>query len=161
MTPTQNNQRLALTVQLAIKNARRGGGPFAAIVTTDKGKIVAIGVNQVMMKKDPTAHAEIVAIRQACRKLNTHHLKGYRLYTSSAPCILCFGAIYWSGLKKIYAASSKKRAENFGFDEGPVSPSLWKAALREKRIRYTLKIPPGIDPAKPFLVYKKAGGKVY
>ncbi len=92
------------------------GGPFGAVVVKD-GKIIAKGYNQVTELKDPTAHAEIVAIRAACAELQTFQLEGCEIYTSCEPCPMCMGAIYWARPTKVYYANSKSDAEAAGFDD--------------------------------------------
>jgi guanine deaminase len=96
---------------------RRGkGGPFGAVIVR-KGKIVAVGCNQVTSANDPTAHAEIVAIRVACKKLKTFQLADCELYTSCEPCPMCLSAIYWARIKRIYFANTRKDAAAIGFDD--------------------------------------------
>lgn len=108
-------------MQRAIELSRKGmesneGGPFGAIVVKD-GKIVGEGNNQVTSSNDPTAHAEVVAIRNACKNLNTFQLDGCIVYTSCEPCPMCLGAIYWARPDKIFYACSKKDAARIGFDD--------------------------------------------
>ncbi|MEO6182119.1 MAG: nucleoside deaminase [Verrucomicrobiota bacterium] len=92
------------------------GGPFGAVVVRN-GKIIATGHNQVTSTNDPTAHAEIVAIRQACKRLGTFELKDCELYTSCEPCPMCLSAIYWARIKKIYFANTRQDAAKIGFDD--------------------------------------------
>src|SRR5215467_11331768 len=100
-----DNSFIARAIQLATENARSGrGGPFAAVVVKD-GRVIAEGVNQVTARNDPTAHAEVLAIRQACEKLGNFELKDCELYTSCEPCPMCLGAIYWTRLSRVYFAS--------------------------------------------------------
>ena len=91
------------------------GGPFGAIITDKEGNIIAKGNNQVLKNNDPTAHAEVVAIRNACKKLNTYDLSNYILYTSCEPCPMCLSAIIWSNIKEIYYACTKNDAAEIGF----------------------------------------------
>ena len=86
-------------ISLADNNVRNGGGPFGAVIVKD-GKVVATGVNRVTANNDPTAHAEVSAIRNACKKLKTFDLSGCEIYSSCEPCPMCLGAIYWSRIKK-------------------------------------------------------------
>ena len=90
-------------ISLAVENVKNGGGPFGAVIVRD-GKIVATGVNRVTANNDPTAHAEVTAIRAACSKLGTFNLAGCVIYTSCEPCPMCLGAIYWAHIDKIYFA---------------------------------------------------------
>ena len=104
-------------IRLSIENMRAGnGGPFGAVVVKD-GKIIARGFNQVTSTNDPTAHAEVVAIREACKVLNSFQLDDCELYTSCEPCPMCLGAIYWARPSKMYYANTKKDAANIGFDD--------------------------------------------
>lgn len=92
------------------------GGPFGAVVVKD-GKIIGEGWNQVTSTNDPTAHAEIVAIRAACQNLKVFDLSGCELFTSCLPCPMCLSAIYWSRIRKVYYANTEKDAEQIGFDD--------------------------------------------
>ena len=103
-------------IELSIKSVRNGGGPFGAIIAR-KGEIIAEGSNGVTIYNDPTAHAEVTAIRKACEKLGTFDLKGCEIYTSCEPCPMCLGAIYWAHLDKIYYANDRKDAADIGFDD--------------------------------------------
>ena len=96
-------------IALSIENVKNGGGPFGAVIVKD-GKIIAHGVNRVTANNDPTAHAEISAIRAACEKLHTFDLSGCEIYTSCEPCPMCLGAIYWAHLDKIYYGNNKHDA---------------------------------------------------
>ena len=104
-------------IRLSIDNMRSGkGGPFGAVIVKD-GKIIARGFNQVTSTNDPTAHAEVVAIREACKELNSFQLDGCEIYTSCEPCPMCLGAIYWARPSKMYYANTKKDAAKIGFDD--------------------------------------------
>lgn len=112
-----NNPFMARAIQLSIDGVQAGrGGPFGAVIVKD-GKIVAEGVNQVTSTNDPTAHAEVVAIREACTKLGTFELKDCELYTSCEPCPMCMGAIYWARLARVYFANTAEDAAKIGFDD--------------------------------------------
>lgn len=91
------------------------GGPFGAVIIDKNGNIISTGNNQVLKNNDPTAHAEIVAIRNACSTLKTYDLSGYILYTSCEPCPMCLSAIIWSNIKEIYYACTKNDAAKIGF----------------------------------------------
>jgi guanine deaminase len=104
-------------IELALQNIKETtGGPFAAIVVKN-GEIIAEGVNSVHPHNDPTAHAEIVAIRKACEKLEDFNLADCEIYTTCEPCPMCLGAIYWARPKKIYFALGQKDAQSAGFDD--------------------------------------------
>lgn len=104
-------------IRLSIQNIREGkGGPFACVIVKE-GKIIARGTNCVTSSNDPTAHAEVVAIRNACKELNTFQLTGCEIYTSCEPCPMCLGAIYWARPDKIYYANGRTDAAKVGFDD--------------------------------------------
>jgi len=108
-------------IKAAIQLSREGsqsnkGGPFGCIVVKD-GKIVGKGSNQVTSSNDPTAHAEVVAIRDACKNLNSFQLDGCEIYTSCEPCPMCLGAIYWARPSKVYYANTRNQAADAGFDD--------------------------------------------
>jgi guanine deaminase len=112
-----DNPFMARAIQLAIENVRSGrGGPFGAAIAKD-GNLIAEGANQVTSTNDPTAHAEILAIRAACAKLGTFDLHGCEIFTSCEPCPMCLGAIYWARLSRIYFASAAADASKIGFDD--------------------------------------------
>ena len=103
-------------IELSIKNINNNGGPFGCVIVKNN-KIISEGVNGVTQNNDPTAHAEIVAIRNACTKLNTFDLSGCEMYTSCEPCPMCLSAIYWSHIDKIYYANTRIDAAKIGFDD--------------------------------------------
>jgi guanine deaminase len=112
-----DNPFMARAIQLAIENVRSGrGGPFGAVIAKG-GNLIAEGANQVTSTYDPTAHAEILAIRSACAKLGTFDLHGCEIFTSCEPCPMCLGAIYWARLSRIYFASAAADASKIGFDD--------------------------------------------
>jgi tRNA(Arg) A34 adenosine deaminase TadA len=112
-----SNSFMARAIALAIENVRSGrGGPFGAVVVRD-GKIVAEGANRVTATNDPTAHAEVVAIREACAKLGAFELRDCELYSSCEPCPMCLGAIYWARPRRVYFGSTAADASNAGFDD--------------------------------------------
>lgn len=106
-----------LAIQLATENVLSGaGGPFGAVVVR-KGEVIATGANSVTTTNDPTAHAEVVAIRNACRELGVFQLTDCEIYTSCEPCPMCMGAIYWARPKAVYYANTKTDAAEAGFDD--------------------------------------------
>ena len=111
-------------IALSIENIQNGGGPFGAVIANKEGEILATGVNRVTDSCDPTAHAEVSAIRAAAKKLGTFDLKGYDIYTSCEPCPMCLGAIYWAHLDRIYYANTKTDAKNIGFDDSFIYDEL-------------------------------------
>lgn len=110
-------------IELSEKSIADGGGPFGAVIVKDN-QIIATGSNCVTTDCDPTAHAEIKAIRAAASRLNTFNLKGCEIYTSCEPCPMCLSAIYWARLDKIYYANSKTDAKNIGFDDSFIYDEL-------------------------------------
>lgn len=120
-------------IALALENVRSGrGGPFAALVVKD-GRILAEGANRVTTTNDPTAHAEVVAIREACRKLGDFQLSGCDLYTTCEPCPMCLGAIYWARPARIFYACLAADAAAAGFDDAFIYEEL-KRPLDARRI---------------------------
>jgi len=116
---------MKLAVDLAIENVvKKNGGPFGAVIVKD-GIIVGIGQNQVTAMDDPTAHAEIQAIRAACKYLNSYQLLDCELYTSCEPCPMCFGAIYWARLKKVYYGCTSQDAAQIGFEDQYIYNQLY------------------------------------
>ncbi len=119
-------------IQLSIQNVENGnGGPFGAVVVKD-GKIIARGVNHVTSTNDPTAHAEVVAIREACKTLNTFQLNGCEIYTSCEPCPMCLGAIYWARPDKLFYANSKEDAAAINFDDQFIYEEIAKPIAERK-----------------------------
>jgi guanine deaminase len=111
-------------IALAIENVRTGrGGPFAALVVKD-GRVIAEGANCVTSTNDPTAHAEVVAIREACRKLNDFQITGCDLYTTCEPCPMCQGAIYWARPARVFYAGTAADAAAAGFDDAFIYDEL-------------------------------------
>jgi len=111
-----NKKFMRKAIALSLRNIVNGGGPFGAVIVKD-GKIVSTGVNRVTTSTDPTAHAEINAIRKAAKKLGTFDLSGCEIYTSCEPCPMCLGAVYWARLDKMYYGNTKTDAKKIGFDD--------------------------------------------
>ncbi|HAO80968.1 MAG TPA: tRNA-specific adenosine deaminase [Verrucomicrobia subdivision 3 bacterium] len=122
--------RAAIRLSLA-KMRANCGGPFGAVVVRH-GKIIARGWNQVTSTNDPTAHAEVTAIRAACKKLKTFQLDDCELYTSCEPCPMCLAAIYWSRLKKVYFANTRQDAAKISFDDDLIYRELAQPVSRRK-----------------------------
>jgi guanine deaminase len=115
-----DNPFMARAIQLSINNVQSGrGGPFGAVVVKD-GNIVAEGANLVTATNDPTAHAEVLAIREACKKLGVFDLEGCEIYSSCEPCPMCLGAIYWARLARVYFANAAADASKIGFDDSVI-----------------------------------------
>jgi tRNA(Arg) A34 adenosine deaminase TadA len=113
----EHSRFLELAIELATRNVEQGtGGPFGAVIVRN-GILIATGVNNVTKTNDPTAHAEVVAIRNACRELKTFQLEGCDVYASCEPCPMCLAAIYWSRARAVYYANTKTDAAAAGFDD--------------------------------------------
>jgi len=118
------NPFMARAIQLSIDNVHSGaGGPFGAVVVKG-GTAIGEGANQVTALNDPTAHAEVVAIREACKKLSAFDLEGCEIYSSCEPCPMCLGAIYWARLSRIYFANAEADASRIGFDDSMIYREL-------------------------------------
>jgi len=133
------NERDKYFMQAAIDLAEKGvdsnsGGPFGAVVVKDD-KIIAEGFNSVTSENDPTAHAEVIAIRNACKKLNSFQLTDCTIYTSCEPCPMCLGAIYWARPKKVFFAGNRVDAAKFGFDDQFIYDELGKE-MDDRRIEF-------------------------
>jgi len=113
---TSNNNFMLRAIELSIDSANNTGGPFGCVIVKNN-KIIGEGSNKVTLSNDPTAHAEIVAIREACKKLNTFNLSGCDLYSSCEPCPMCLSAIYWSHLDNIFYANTRDDAKEINFDD--------------------------------------------
>jgi tRNA(Arg) A34 adenosine deaminase TadA len=111
-----NKQFIERAIGIAAQSAQSGGGPFGAVIVKD-GRIVAESSNSVTRDLDPSAHAEVNAIRAACKKLGTYNLQGCEIYASCEPCPMCLGAIYWARLSGLYFAATRRDAEDAGFDD--------------------------------------------
>lgn len=110
-------------IELSIENVAAGGGPFGAVIARN-GEIIATGVNRVTSNCDPTAHAEVSAIRAAAKALGTFDLSGCEIYTSCEPCPMCLGAIYWAHLDRMYYGNNKQDAAAIGFDDAFIYEEL-------------------------------------
>ena len=143
-------------IALAVENVKNGGGPFGAVIVKD-GRVVAAGVNRVVPNNDPTAHAEVNAIRAACVKLGTFNLSGCVLYTSCEPCPMCLGAIYWAHIDKIYYGATQHDAAAVDFDDSFIYRELeLEPAERNKPVENILH-----DEAQaPFDAWRNKADKV-
>ena len=118
-------------IELSIQSVNNGGGPFSSIIVRGE-KIIAEGSNKVTLSNDPTAHGEIVAIREACKKLNNFNLSGCELYSTCEPCPMCLSAIYWSRINKIYYANTREDARKIDFDDSFIYSELQKNTNKRK-----------------------------
>ena len=122
-------------IELSIKSVNSGTGPFGAVLVKDN-QIIAEGFNKVTTSNDPTSHAEIVAIRMACKVLNNFNLEGCDLYTTCEPCPMCLSAIYWSHVDSIYYANTRMDAKNIDFDDSLIYLEIGKE-INERKIKMT------------------------
>ncbi|GAE29852.1 nucleoside deaminase [Halalkalibacter hemicellulosilyticus] len=151
------NEIMNVTMQLAYENSRdQKGGPFAAVIVKD-GKIIAEGTNEVTSKKDPTAHAEIQAIRSACERLNDFQLRNCHIITSCEPCPMCLGAIYWARLESVYYYYTREDAAKIGFDDqfiyDQISLSLNNRTIKMKKVD-------GLIHYQPFELWKETENRI-
>ena len=149
-------------MRMAKNNADNGiikkeGGPFGAVIIDKDGNIIANGNNQVLLQNDPTAHAEIVAIRNACKVLNTYDLSDYILYTSCEPCPMCLSAIIWSNIKTVYYGCTKKDAGKIGFRDDIIYDYL----SGKNNDLINLQEMDRNECIKTFEEYKKQNGVIY
>lgn len=141
----------------ALQNVTQNlGGPFGAIVVKN-GQIIGTGRNEVTASNDPTAHAEVQAIRDACRNLNTYQLDDCEIYTSCEPCPMCFGAIYWARPKAVYYACTKEDAAKIGFDDQFIYDQL-SLPMENRKIPMKQIYPDQSD--LPFRAWEKSNHKV-
>jgi tRNA(Arg) A34 adenosine deaminase TadA len=121
-----NDELMKEACDLATKSIGLGGGPFGCVITDSECNIIGTGHNRVTIDNDPTLHAEMVAIKDACKKQNTFSLKGCRLYTSCEPCPMCLSAIYWARIEIVYYGNTRKDAANIGFDDSLIYDEINK-----------------------------------
>ena len=143
-------------IELAVENVKNGGGPFGAVIVKG-GAVVATGVNRVTANNDPTAHAEVSAIRAACEKLGTFMLDGCEIYSSCEPCPMCLGAIYWAHIDRLYYGCNKQDAADAGFDDSFIYKEL-EVDKSQRRVKTEELLP---DEAKAaFEAWKNNEGKI-
>ena len=125
------NKFMVKAIELSIKSVDSGTGPFGALIVKDN-KIISEGFNTVTSSNDPTSHAEIVAIRKACKVLSNFSLKGCELYSTCEPCPMCLSAIYWARIEKIYYANTRKDAQKIDFDDSLIYSEFQKSIDKRK-----------------------------
>lgn len=152
----ENKDFLSRAVKLAEDGIKNGGGPFGAVVVLN-GEIISEAVNLVVHSNDASAHAEIVAIRQAGKLLRSHNLSGCVLYTSCEPCPMCLGAIYWSGIKTVYFAADRKDAAAAGFSDKFIYDEM-KLSPRKRNVKFH-RIP-DVDGTEPFRKWEHFEDKI-
>ena len=129
----EKNKFMLTAIELSIKSAKTIGGPFGCVIVKNN-KIISEGSNKVTSTNDPTAHGEIVAIREACHKLNTFNLSGCELYSTCEPCPMCLSAIYWSHIDKIFYANTRDDAKNIDFDDSFIYSEINKK-IEDRKIQ--------------------------
>ena len=126
------NEFMKRAIELSVKSVNNGGGPFGCVIVKDE-KIISEGSNKVTSSNDPTAHGEIVAIREACKSINNFSLNGCELYSTCEPCPMGLAAIYWARIDKIYYANTRKDAQKIGFDDSLIY-SEFNKNISERKI---------------------------
>ena len=150
------NEFMKRAIELSIESVDKGGGPFGCVIANDE-EIVSEGSNKVTSSNDPTAHGEIVAIREACKKINNFNLKGYDLYSTCEPCPMCLSAIYWARISKIYYANTREDAKKIDFDDSLIYLEL-KKNMNERKIPMIQMM--RADALKAFELWDKKKDKV-
>ena len=151
------NDHMRRAISLAEDNAASGnGGPFGAVIVKD-GKVVAEGSNTVTVDNDPTAHAEVNAIRRACAVLGTFDLSGCELYTSCEPCPMCLAACYWAHVSKVFYAAGREDAADAGFDDEMIYVEVAKQ-LNERKLPFVQLLPE--EGLRPFMLWKSNPDKI-
>jgi tRNA(Arg) A34 adenosine deaminase TadA len=151
-----NNEFLIKAVKLAEKGIYEGGGPFGALIVRN-GEIISEANNRVVISNDPTAHAEILAIRQASKVLGTHILADCILYASCEPCPMCLGAIYWSGIKTVFFAADRRDAEAVGFSDKHIYDEI---CLSPEKRQIVFKQLSDVDGIEVFRIWDKFENKI-
>ncbi len=147
---------MRMAIKLSVTNIDNGGGPFGAVVVKD-GVVVATGVNRVTDSHDPTAHAEIVAIRAAAKELQTFDLSGCEIYSSCEPCPMCLSAIYWAHIDNLYYGNTKDDAKGIGFDDSFIYEEL---SLEESKRKLQSKQVLADEAYEAFEKWKRTDGKI-
>jgi len=147
---------IKMAIDLATENVKNGnGGPFGAVIVKD-GNIVATGVNTVTTTNDPTAHAEVNAIRNACSQLDSFQLDGCTIYSSCEPCPMCLGAIYWARADKLFFAATKSDAADAGFDDSFIYDEIELPIQNRKLLSKPIN---HIHKLQPFQLWNNQGNK--
>ena len=129
----KSNFFMLRAIELSINSVKNNGGPFGCVIVKDDN-IIAEGFNEVTKSNDPTAHAEIVTIRKACKSINNFNLSGTEMYTSCEPCPMCLSAIYWSHIDKIFYANTRDDAKNIDFDDTFIYSEINKK-IKDRKIK--------------------------
>lgn len=157
MRSLDNKEMIELCLDMACKNVETGnGGPFSALVVKNN-EIVGTGVNRVTISNDPTAHAEVEAIRDACNRLGTFDLEGSTIYCSCEPCPMCLGAIYWSRITNVIFMADRHDAERAGFDDAMIYREIGKP-FNNRELHFIHEKSP--DSEKPFTKWAEQQNKI-
>ena len=156
MPSAGNHDRyMRIAIDLACSQIdRKEARPFGAVIVKDE-EILGSGCNRAVLDSDPTAHAEIVAIREACRKLHSHRLDGSVMYSSCEPCPMCLSAIYWAGIKELYFGCSSQTAEQYGFGDSALYRELY-APSQSRQLKSVQLLEQ--EALRPFEEWTTAGG---
>jgi guanine deaminase len=153
----QHKNFLKMAISIACQNVKSGnGGPFGAVIVKD-GQVIATGTNLVTLERDPTAHAEIGAIRSACATLNSFQLNGCVIYSSCEPCPMCLGAIYWARIERLFFAASRITAAAAGFDDSLIYNEI-NLPINERKVPVETMLRG--EGEKPFVMWKSLKNKV-
>lgn len=156
MVTEKDKDFLRLAIELAKEGVEKGlGGPFGSVIVKD-GVVIGKGCNQVTSSNDPTAHAEVVAIREACRVLGTYQLSGCTVYASCEPCPMCLGALYWVRPERVVFAATNQEAAEAGFDDAFIYREI-NLPMEERKI--TFEHQSLSEGATPFILWKRVGNK--
>jgi len=131
-----NEKLMRHACDLATKNISIGGGPFGCVIADSNGNIISTGANRVTIENDPTLHAEMVAIKNACKEKNTFNLSNYQLYTSCEPCPMCLSAIYWARIKTVFYGNTRSDAAKIDFDDSLIYDEINKP-IEERIVKMT------------------------
>ena len=151
------NEFMKRAIELSVESVNNGGGPFGSVIVKDD-KIIAEGSNKVTSNNDPTAHGEIVAIREACKKLNNFSLNRCELYSTCEPCPMCLSAIYWARIKKIYYGNTREDARKIDFDDSFIYSEI-KKNINERKIPMTQMMRD--EALKAFKMWSNSGNTKY
>ncbi len=143
-------------IELSIESVKNGGGPFGAVIVKD-GEIISMSSNSVTKDNDPTAHAEVNAIREAASKLGTFDLSGCEIYSSCEPCPMCLGAIYWAKIDTLYFANTKDDAKDIGFDDSFIYEEIQKP-YEQRKMKITRML--RNEALKAFQMWKEKEDKI-
>jgi len=153
---SEKNLFMMRAIELSIESAKSKGGPFGCVIVKNN-KIIAEGFNKVTMNNDPTAHGEIVAIREACKKLNVFNLSGCDLYSSCEPCPMCLSAMYWARVENIFYANTRIDAKNIDFDDSFIYSEISKDLKNRKIKMYQMHRD---DALKAFKIWENKEDKI-